>query len=81
MRSLATIDADVSRVKKNLEELTVRMKKLEAERTEAENSEIINAVRSGKGDIYALQKRYAKAAKPVKNQTTSIKKEQEETNQ
>ena len=81
MRSLKTIDSDIARVKKTVEESAARLKQLEGERRKVEDFEIIRAIRSSTTtdrDIYALRKRYAKAAEPTKTENTSIKKEQEE---
>ena len=48
MRSLKNINEDYTKTKAKIADLTEKLKKLEQEKTAAENADIINAIRGGK---------------------------------
>ena len=48
MRSLKNINEDYDKTKAKIADLTDKLKKLEQEKTVAENAEIVNAIRGGK---------------------------------
>ena len=78
MRSLKNINADYTKTKAKIAELTDRLKKLEQEKTAAENAEIIAAIRGGKmneREVAALFKSIRQGGKDP------TKTEKEENNQ
>ena len=61
MRNIKNINADYIKTKAKITELSERLKKLEQEKSAAENAEIINAVRGGKmneREVAALLRRF-----------------------
>ena len=78
MRNIKNINEDYTKTKAKIAELTDRLKKLEQEKTDAENAEIITAVRGGKmteREVSALLKRFRQDGQ------TPIKSEKEDNTQ
>jgi len=78
MRSLKNINEDYTKTKAKIAELTAKLKKLEQEKTIAENSEIISAIRGGKmneRELTALLRTFKGGQDPIKPE------KKEETNQ